>query len=64
MKCNSALNRHKYIDELKFSSNAISALGLTRECVGTIINTYSYLDYQYMEYLLENSLQALRGDDE
>lgn len=26
--------------------------------------TYSYLDFQYMEYILDNNMSALNGDDE
>ena len=39
-------------------------LGLTRECQATLLNSRTFLDYQYMEYLLENNMKALNGDDD
>jgi|LauGreDrversion4_2_1035121.scaffolds.fasta_scaffold100266_2 hypothetical protein len=39
-------------------------LGLTRECVATLLTSNTFIDYQYMEYLLESNLKALNGDDD
>lgn len=57
-------SRIKGIDELKFSSNAVMSLGLTRECVASLYNCSSFLDFQYMEYILENNLKVITGEDE
>lgn len=44
----------KQIDELKFSSNSLRILGLTKFCMATVINSYSYMDLQYMQYVIQN----------